>query len=447
MTRCAATLALAFGFLLACGRTNLPCLPDTCSGCCDAFDTCRPGTSFDECGTRGASCVACAAGATCQGGLCRGQTAGGSAGGGGAMAGGSAAGGMGGGGAMGPMSLSARTLAPDVMLVVDRSGSMQQPLNSMDPACRGCGGGMCPPGCQTRARQLQQSLGSFLMGAQDTGRFGLVIFPSNASCGGPSTTAVPLPMSDDPAVLQMQVAAVATQLGMMTFGGGTPTSQALQFAATDGALTADRAREHFLVLVTDGPPNCNPMNPNSCMTPAACRCTITTGACTGMNCFVGCLDRQATFDAVAAARGRDVQTLVLGLGPEVVTADSLDVFDGVASAGGFPLSCPAGGLNECGPGNACLPDRTCERKFSADLPTGLTRVGTLLRRSAKCRYVLQAAIADVNKLEVRVNGLVVQRGADGWQLESQTTVQFEGSVCTVLSTPGSTAQVAFVLQP
>ncbi|MCU0700463.1 MAG: adventurous gliding motility lipoprotein CglB [Myxococcaceae bacterium] len=447
MIRALSTLAIAVTFLPACGRTNLPCLPETCSGCCDVFDTCRPGTAFDECGASGAACVTCASGATCQRGRCLGSGAGGGSAGGGSSGGGAMAGGGIAGGAAGGsgLSLSARRVAPDVVLVVDRSGSMSQPLMPMDPACRMCMGGTCPPGCLTRGRQLQQSVAGFTATVSDVARLGLVLFPSNASCGGPSATAVPLPLGDDPSDLQMNADAVAVQVRMTTFGGGTPTSLALRFAADLPALSADPAREHFLVLVTDGPPNCNPMNANTCMTPSACRCTIAGGACSGANCVVGCLDRQATLDAVALARGREIQTLVVGVGPDVVAADSLDVFNGLAQAGGYPLSCPAGGLNECGAGNACLGDRTCERKFAADLPTGLARVGTILRRSAACRYALQVAVADASALEVKVNGLVVPPGPDGWQLENASTVRLGGSVCTLLATPGSTAQVTFAL--
>ncbi|MDX2011419.1 MAG: adventurous gliding motility lipoprotein CglB [Myxococcaceae bacterium] len=447
MIRALATLAIAVTFLPACGRTNLPCLPETCSGCCDAFDTCRPGAASDECGASGSACVTCASGATCQQGRCvggsaGGGTAGGAPSGGGAATGGGSAGGTAGGGVL---SVSARRVAPDVMLVVDRSGSMAQPLMPMDPACRMCMGGTCPPGCVTRGRQLQQSVSGFAAGVADVARLGLVLFPSNASCGGPSATAVPLPLGDDPSELQMHADAVTGQVRMATFGGGTPTSLALRFAAELPALSSDPAREHFVLLITDGPPNCNPANTNTCMAPNACRCTIAGGGCAGANCVVGCLDRQATFDAVALARSREIETLVVGVGPEVLTADSLDVFNGLAQAGGYPLACPAGGLNECGGGNACLGDRTCERKFAADLPTGLARVGTILRRSATCRYLLQVAVPDASALEVKVNGLVVAPGPDGWQLENASTVRFQGSVCTVLSTPGSTAQVTFAL--
>jgi hypothetical protein len=343
------------------------------------------------------------------------------------------------------MSVSGRRLAPDVLLVVDRSGSMEQPLNPMNPSCNLCTPGMCPPGCLTRGRQVQQSVTAFASAVADIARLGLVIFPSNASCGGPTASAVDLPMGDSPAELSMYAEAVAAQLRAISFGGGTPTSQALRFAAEIPGLTLDPSREHFLVLVTDGPPNCNPANPNTCAMPAACRCTIAQGGCAGANCTLGCLDRQATFDAVSMARGKDVQTLVLGLGPDVRTTDALEVLNGIAQAGGFPLTCPAGGLNECGPGNPCLPDRTCERKFSTDLPTGLARVGTVLRRSATCRYLLQVAVPDASALQVQVNGLAVPPGPDGWALEDASTVRFQGSVCTVLSTPGSTAQVAFAL--
>jgi hypothetical protein len=377
-----------------------------------------------------------------------GGAGGGAATGGGATAGGGVAGGGAGvGGGGGEVVIAAKRLAPDVMLVVDRSGSMTLPLDPADAACSACNGTTCPPGCVTRGRHMQQQVTAFATNLADVARLGLVAFPSNASCAGPMVTAVPLPAGDDEAGLRVSAEAIATQLRMLSFSGATPTAAALRFAAADPALTADAGRKHYLVLVSDGPPNCNAANPNSCMMPAACRCTLGMSGCMGALCRAGCLDRQATFDAVTSARGRDVETLVVGVGPEVLGGDVLDVFNGLAQAGGFPLSCPAGGLNECGAGNACLGDRTCARKFSADLATGLARAAGVIRRGAACRYVLGAPVPDAARLEVRVNEQVVPFGADGWQLDDATTVRFVGSVCTLLATPGAALPVTFTLTP
>jgi len=352
--------------------------------------------------------------------------------------GGGAAGGPGGGIAPGPRVIGARTFAPDVMLVVDRSGSMLLPLDPMDPQCRGCTTN-CPPGCPTRSQALLTTMEQFLSTRGTDARLGLVLFPSNASCGAPSVVSPPIPMSDDPSVLAMNASATATQLRAATFSGGTPTSLALKFAAADSAFTIDARREHFMVLVSDGLPNCNAMNPATCMTPQTCQCTI--ASCAGQNCVLGCLDRQAALDALVLAKLKDISTFVMGVGPDAASIAGLEVFNALAVAGGRPLTC-----RDCGSGNACLPDGTCARKFSGELSVGLARVGQAIRRSGACRFVLDEAVALDARLEVRVNGLAIARGADGWQAERAEVVRFGDTVCDQLTMVPST-QVTFTLMP
>ncbi len=340
--------------------------------------------------------------------------------------------------APGAKVIGARTFVPDVMLVVDRSGSMLQPLNPMDAQCRGCTTN-CPPGCLTRSQALLTAMERFLSTTDTGGRFGLVLFPSNASCGAPSVVSPPIPMSDDSSVLAMNASAAATQLRSTTFSGGTPTSLALKFAATDSALTLDARREHFVVLVSDGLPNCNSLNAATCMSPQSCQCTIAT--CAGQNCVTGCLDRQATLDALTFATGKDVSTFVVAFGPDPMTASGLEVFNALAVAGGRALAC-----GDCGSGNACLADGTCARRFSNELNTGLDRVGLAARRSGTCRFVLDEAVALDPRLEVRVNGLVVSRGETGWVAERAEVVRFGDRVCDQLAAVPST-QVTFTLMP
>lgn len=441
------TLTLLLAVSTACGRTTLPCEPLTCAGCCDAFGSCQSGLANEECGVNAKACVYCARGATCTQGVCLGGTAAGAAGGGstgGGSAGGGAAGGTGGGFEPSPRAVDARTFAPDLMLVVDRSGSMLQPLDPLDPMCRGCTTA-CPPGCLTRERALIAAMDRFLAGDGAGARVGLVLYPSNASCGGPSTASPQVPQSDDASVLAMNASAAATQLRSSSFSGGTPTSLALRFAAADAALTMDNRREHLMLLVTDGLPNCNAMNAATCMQPQACRCTIGTG-CVGQNCTLGCLDRQASLDALVFAKLKDVSTFVLAFGSDAATTDGAQLFNELAVAGSRPLRCPQGGASECGTGNACLADGTCARKFSNELSAGLGRVGDAVKRSRACRFLLAEQLALDPKLEARVNGLVITKSAEGWQPERSDVVRFFGPACELLlGAPGT--PVTFALLP
>lgn len=434
--------------LLACGRTTLPCEATTCSGCCDGYGNCQPGDDDVECGVGARACVICARGASCRQGLClggMGAGAGGGATGGGSSGGGSSGGAPAGGGGAGPMSIGAKTYVPDALLVVDRSGSMGQPVNPNDPACRNCMVN-CPPACLTRGVSMRNALERLLSTTPTPARFGLVLYPSNATCGPPTVASPPVPMSDEPSVLAMMASATITQLRSASFAGGTPTGPALRFAASQPELTIDTRREHFMVLVTDGLPNCNPMNSATCANPQACRCTIQ--ACSGQNCIIGCLDRQNTLDALTEASARNVRTLVVAFSSDVTgSASTATLFDELATAGGAPLSCTGRSGIECGANNPCLGDGTCTRKFSSEVDVGAARVGEVLRRSARCRWVLDQPVARDPRLRVQVNGLTVAPGPMSFEADADDVVRFGGPICAQLAQPGASVPVAFSLEP
>ncbi|MBL8919507.1 MAG: adventurous gliding motility lipoprotein CglB [Myxococcaceae bacterium] len=444
----ATLLTSLFTLLLSCGRTTLPCEASTCSGCCDGYGNCQPGDVDLECGAGARACVICAKGASCRQGLCLGGTAAGAGGGataGGATGGGSAGGAPSGGGGAGPMSIGAKTYVPDALLVVDRSGSMAQPVNPNDPACRNCMVN-CPPGCLTRGLSMRNALERLLSTTPTPARFGLVLYPTNATCGPPTVASPPVPMSDEHSVLAMMASATITQLRSASFAGGTPTGPALRFAATLPELSIDARREHFMVLATDGLPNCNPMNPATCANPQACRCTIQS--CVGQNCTIGCLDRQNTLDALTEASARDVRTLVIAFSSDVTgNTAAVALFDELASAGGAPLSCSSRSGDECGANNPCLGDGTCTRKFSSVVEAGAARVAEVLRRSALCRWVLDQPVARSPKLRVQVNGLSVAPGPMGFEADADDVVRFSGASCAQLVQAGVAVPVAFSLEP
>jgi hypothetical protein len=85
-------VALSLVCVSACGPTVPPCTRTTCLGCCDATGVCRSGGEPSACGSSGAACAVCGAGASCSFGTC--GTPGGATGGG---ASGGGAGGSGGG--------------------------------------------------------------------------------------------------------------------------------------------------------------------------------------------------------------------------------------------------------------------------------------------------------------------------------------------------------------
>src|SRR5213076_2081393 len=104
----------------------------------------------------------------------------------------------------------------------------------------------------------------------------LTIFPHGMVCDPSSTNEqlTPIkPMSDMDPDLKSWAAGINAQIHMQGVGGGTPTGLSLSFVGGLPELN-DPKREDFVLLLTDGLPNCNPSNPNTCTTPAACNCTL-----------------------------------------------------------------------------------------------------------------------------------------------------------------------------
>jgi len=121
-------------------------------------------------------------------------------------------------------------IKPNVMLLIDRSGSMAQPGD--------CGEAMCA----SKWEQLL-ALGPYLAEVKRSARLGLALFPAESSL------VVPLSDADD---VDEQMMSVVTSVQP---GGQTPVAAALHEMARVGALD-DYARDNILLVLTDGQPNC-----------------------------------------------------------------------------------------------------------------------------------------------------------------------------------------------
>lgn len=127
----------------------------------------------------------------------------------------------------------------NVMLLVDRSGSMAEPAD--------CGLANCP----SKWEQLL-SLGVYLSEAKELANLGLAVFPSPEGNGCSVSPCVLVPLSDDPDVDEQIMDAVAR----VTPGGRTPVAAALDELRLVGGLD-DRERDNTVVVLTDGRPNCS----------------------------------------------------------------------------------------------------------------------------------------------------------------------------------------------
>lgn len=128
-------------------------------------------------------------------------------------------------------------IKPNVMLLIDRSGSMATPTD--------CGAASCP----SRWDELL-SLGSYLAEAKQLARLGLAVFPGyGQSCGVDANILVPLGDAENIDELILTAAAQSAP------GGGTPLAAALDRVVEQGRLD-DPQRDNILLIMTDGDPNC-----------------------------------------------------------------------------------------------------------------------------------------------------------------------------------------------
>ncbi|MFT3835943.1 MAG: adventurous gliding motility lipoprotein CglB [Myxococcaceae bacterium] len=408
MKRFAIAAAVAGAILTAVGcAATKPCA-STCSGCCDAADKCEAGNQPTACGFAGAICHQCLLGQSCLGGTCistSGASGGGSAVGGGSGAGGGGGGGMsagggsatggggqggggggggtstgggaavgGGGGTMGAGG-GTTTPMPNVMFVIDKSGSMLEPMNPNDPNCpSGCGAGAaCPAACVTRWGAVSNGLGNFL-GSSFTGqtaRWGAEFFPADTVCTAASLTTItdggvdlPTDPNDTPSLLQTQANAVIAAITKVVPGGGTPTAASLNVLATYPQL-GDPNRHEWVVLLTDGVPNCNPNNPNTCNDPNACQCTVLSGQCTSANgyCQLGCVDVDGTAMSEIALQQHGIKTIVVGVGTDVLSGNGPTTMQTMGQAGGYVRTCPFGTNTECLPGTCNTSTKVCSAPY------------------------------------------------------------------------------------
>jgi hypothetical protein len=272
----------------------------------------------------------------------------------------------------------------NVMLLVDKSGSMNFPVNDQvapcTPSCNLPGSPACPAGCATRLQELKLAMQTFLTSPSVKNAWlGMAIYPTAIAgsggavdaCGATQAADIRVslaPKDTDLDAEMMQVAAnINTQIQALTVGGGTPTGDSLKFLGTYPPLLdpdPNRRREDIIVLITDGSPNCNANNANDCNDVAACKCTLLPAdACMPSSfCTQGCLDADYTTAQIRALRPKDIRTAVIGFGVETATGDAPATLNAMALAGGLARSCPLG--TECGPSDTCnAATRLCARSY------------------------------------------------------------------------------------
>jgi hypothetical protein len=346
----------------------------------------------------------------------------------------------------------ARNLKPNLMILVDKSGSMNSTIIPM------CMGGSCA----TRVSELKTAMGQFLSTSATVARMGLAFFPkedTNFSPGGCRPTSeinveLPPPATSDMDTMPLVTNANQISSRIQSMGttipvqGGTPTAGSLAFLGGYAGLLDDRDnREDFVLLLTDGLPNCNAANPLGCSSmppPPSNLCTLNPNPnpmnvnnCSGQYCRAGFLDKDGVVTAVKQLRSRNVRTIVVGFGADFASPEALDVLNSMAAEGGFARKCPNGTNAECGDpsgmANRCM-NNICQKQFYAaanatDLGRALADIQNLIGSEDPCLFNLSDRPTDQRFLAVIINGTTTPAGSATWTLTQTGNVQFTGGLC------------------
>jgi hypothetical protein len=323
------------------------------------------------------------------------------------------AGDMGQGGGCGESPFEADPVLVDILLVIDKSLSMDALL-----------------GGSSRWDAMKTAINSAVSNSGESISYGLLLYPDNATCG--------VPAGPDVAIASDSATDIADALDAADPDGATPTASALAAALdyyTEGD-GADLEGLKYVLLATDGGPNCN-QDGDTC---GIAQCTFNIEeafnpgvyeACnTETNCCDGdetqCLDDADTVAAIAALEAAGVTTIVVGIpGTEAYAS----LLDDMAEAGGSPNpDAPpsyyavedgdAGGLSEVLESITMNLIRDCEFQLASDPP-------------------------DPDEINVKVDGETVpydEEGMEGWTWDESTdpdTVVLVGDACTQVKEQGA----------
>lgn len=333
-------------------------------------------------------------------------------------------GGAGGEANCGETSLEAAPTQANILLLIDKSSSMNAE------------GGFSVSKWQTLGGALESALAA----AQDKVSFGLDFFPFSddheaapAQCETPTTSGPLVPI----AAGSESVPTIVDALNDYDPAGGTPTAAALARALDyfQNGEGSELSGANYVLLATDGGPNCN------------ADITCETASCTlnmeGMSCGPdenccdaaldpdgpkSCLDDDATVEAVQALAEAGVKTFVVGIPGTEFYEDTLDR---VAVAGRA--------ANPDAPPSYFKVTADGDADGLADVLTSIT-TGVI----TTCRLTLTSTPPDPDYeglLNVVIDGdKIAQAGDDGWEIDPSTTpptVVLKGATCERMETEGA----------
>lgn len=288
--------------------------------------------------------------------------------------------------------------APAIYFVLDRSGSMTQ---------------------HDKWNQVRITVGKIMRSLGPRASFGAMMFPgpSQSDVCAPGKEIMPITLGDPPSSgVDGPVTSALLAATRVIPRGGTPTGATLEAARVRLASVPGRA---FVILATDGAPNCNPS--------AICgfdRCQPNVEDVPGcpkegpFNCCEppegfreNCNDTASTLGAIRALKDAGVPVYVVGLPGAALYASLLEE---MAVAGG-----------------AALP--TSPRYFAVDTASEDAMLAALKKIAAQitgtCTFDLKDEPADATFVNVYMDDAIVPfEPNDGWTISGKT-VTLVGEAC------------------
>jgi len=302
---------------------------------------------------------------------------------------------------------------PNLYFVVDRSGSMSDPL---------------PGSAFSKYENARIAISVMLRAVGHRVRYGAGVFPALLNPDGcaPGMQVFPVTAGDSPQYAAMGengpiLSDLLDRLGSNVPSGGTPTAATLR--ELEPTIVGLEGKKTYVVLMTDGAPNCNlelRCGADACipniehLSASGMACDSSFNCCAPKVGMGDCVDADASEAAVADYEKAGVDTFVVGMpGSEAYRA----VLNRLATAG-----------NTARPGNPAYYAVT----DTDELSQALRAIGAQVAIS--CDLPLSKVPEDPDLVNVYFDDRVVAKSDDdGWRYTGDSSIQLVGAACDTLS--------------
>jgi von Willebrand factor type A domain len=264
-------------------------------------------------------------------------------------------------------------LPADLLLVLDRSGSMTNSISDDTP---------CDPAsltCAQRWTTMMAAMGSVLATSPTSINWGLKFFSTPGLTSGAGSTPVGCVVTSEMEVPigPSSADAITSNMAVTSPNYNTPTRAAIEVAVAY-LKTVQDGRPKYILLATDGQPNC----------------PVTGDVATAT-------DLDPAMAAIAAAHAAGIAVYIIGVGP---------------SAGNLDAMALAGGTSKF---------------YPALSPQALTSaLNAIVGAVASCAYTMDSTPPDPTNLGVYLDKqLILESATDGWTLSPPNAVTFHGPTC------------------